>query len=74
MAGKWVREGTNSVYRYICKGINFANPTAKRKAVTLVANRVAPLHNQPLPEQRVDGVRAPAEGFGNTADIVVGNA
>ncbi|PCD22076.1 hypothetical protein AU210_015876 [Fusarium oxysporum f. sp. radicis-cucumerinum] len=74
MVGKWVKEGGHSVYRYICKSITFTNPTSTRKVVTLIANGVKLMENQIFSEHRINSAKAPAEGFGNTVDIVIGNA
>ncbi|KAG7403900.1 hypothetical protein Forpi1262_v018678 [Fusarium oxysporum f. sp. raphani] len=57
MVGKWVKEGGHNVYRHICNGVSFYNPTSTRKVVTLVANGARLLVNQPLSEHRVDGYR-----------------
>ncbi|EXK23722.1 hypothetical protein FOMG_19517 [Fusarium oxysporum f. sp. melonis 26406] len=74
MVGKWVKEGRHNVYRYICKSIGFENHSATRKVVTVIANGVKIMDNQPFSVHRINGVKAPAEGFGNTVDIVIRNA
>ncbi|KAH7461736.1 hypothetical protein FOMA001_g18920 [Fusarium oxysporum f. sp. matthiolae] len=71
MVGKWVKEGGHNVYRYICNGVSFHNPTSTRKVVTLIANGVKLLTNQHLSEHRVNGYRG---DLGKTIEIVVGNA
>lgn len=74
MIGKWVREGGHRVYRYICNGIKFTNPTSVDKIFTVISNGAALVRNQPLPDHMAAQIGAPSGGYGSTVDITVGNS
>ncbi|KAL9570408.1 hypothetical protein ACKAV7_003710 [Fusarium commune] len=74
MVGKWVRQGGHNVYTYVCNGLKFSNPTARNKVVSVVANGVALLRNQPVPSHLAAQVGAPSEGYGNEISITIGNS
>ncbi|KAF5962949.1 hypothetical protein FBULB1_13692 [Fusarium bulbicola] len=74
MIGKWVRQGGHNVYTYICNGLKFANPSARNKVFSVVANGATLLRNQPLPAHLAAEVGAPSEGYGSEISIIVGNS
>ncbi|KAF4423115.1 hypothetical protein FACUT_10583 [Fusarium acutatum] len=74
MVGRWVRQGGHNVYTYVCNGLKFSNPTARNKVVTVVANGVALLRNQPVPSHLAAQIGAPSEGYGSEISITIGNS
>ncbi|RBQ80762.1 hypothetical protein FVER14953_07750 [Fusarium verticillioides] len=74
MVGRWVRQGGHNVYTYVCNGLKFSNPTSRNKVVTVVANGVALLRNQPVPSHLAAQIGAPSEGYGSEIAITIGNA
>ncbi|KAF5576038.1 hypothetical protein FPCIR_12825 [Fusarium pseudocircinatum] len=74
MVGKWVRQGGRSVYTFVCNGLKFSNPTARNKVVSVAANGVALLRNQPVPSHLAAQIGAPSEGYGSEISITIGNA
>ncbi|KAF5640423.1 hypothetical protein F52700_3573 [Fusarium sp. NRRL 52700] len=74
MIGKWVQQGGNRVYTYVCNGLKFSNPTHRDKIVTVVANGVSLLRNQPVPSHLAAQIGAPTGGYGREISITVGNS
>ncbi|KAF5621337.1 uncharacterized protein FTJAE_11366 [Fusarium tjaetaba] len=74
MVAQWVRQGGHNVYTYVCNGLKFSNPTSRNKVVSVVANGVAVLRNQPVPARLAAQIGAPEEGYGSEISIIVGNS
>ncbi|KAF5687789.1 hypothetical protein FDENT_5079 [Fusarium denticulatum] len=74
MVGKWVRQGGHNVYTYVCNGLKFSNPTSRNKVVSVAANGVALLRNQPIPSHVAAQIGAPSEGYGSEISITIGNS
>ncbi|SCO41099.1 uncharacterized protein FFNC_07869 [Fusarium fujikuroi] len=74
MVGKWVRQGGHNVYTYVCNGLKFSNPTSRDKLVSVVANGVSLLRNQPVPSHLAAQIGAPSEGYGNEISITIGDS
>ncbi|EXK23785.1 hypothetical protein FOMG_19455 [Fusarium oxysporum f. sp. melonis 26406] len=73
MVGKWIRQGGGSVFRYVCKRIDFNNSSGVNKFVTLVANGATVYKNQPINERKIVAYIAPEGGITNGIDVVIAN-
>lgn len=74
MVRQWVRQGSHNVYTYVCNGLKFSNPTSRNKVVSVAANGVALLRNQPVPSHLAAQIGAPSEGYGSEISITIGNS